>query len=81
MGWRDRGYSRIDDDGDDEEIEYAELTQARVKAETELAILVAYGHADYWIPRSLVEDGDDIHKGFRGTVMVELWFAEKEHII
>lgn len=66
---------------DDDEIEYAELEDCYVKHETEGALLVMYEGSDHWIPRSQVEGGEDIHKFYRGTLMVTAWFAEKEGIV
>lgn len=53
-----------------------------VKAETELAFLFVINGEESWVPKSQVEDADDIEKGFSGIeVEVAEWFAEKEGLV
>lgn len=72
--------SVFDPDYDPDDEEYAELEGVYVKAETERAILVWYEGNEFWIPKSQLDDPDEYHKGYRGTLFVTLWFAEKEDI-
>jgi hypothetical protein len=49
--------------------------------ETELAICIEIDGDSQWIPRSLI-DGDPPEKGDGdGTILVALWFAEKEGLV
>ncbi len=44
---------------------------------TDAAILIEYEDGEIWIPRSAIENGDDIEGG-DGFVRIADWFIEKE---
>ncbi len=66
-------------------MEYLTLDGYEVEALTRLAIGlrrkgVPPGRNLLWVPRSVVEDGDEILKG-ETDICVAAWFAKKEGII
>lgn len=53
-----------------------------VRAETDLAFLFIIAGEEQWVPKSLVENADDIEKGFEDLeVEIAEWFAEKEGLV
>lgn len=60
---------------------WVHLEGASIKAETELAFLVAREGEEHWIPKSQVADADSYQKGDTDiTLSVSEWFAKKEGI-
>jgi hypothetical protein len=55
----------------------AEPIDGTVKASTAKAVLVQQGKREVWVPRSVIENGDELTKG-DNDIRVESWFAEKE---
>lgn len=53
---------------------------AEVKATTDDAVLLdADGVTEpVWVPRSVIEDGDELSRGDSGELEIATWFAEKE---
>ena len=63
----------------DSRTEY-ETFDAECIAETAAAILVKIEEEQHWVPKSLLhpEDNEVAAKGDVGTLVVPLWFVEKE---
>lgn len=51
-----------------------------VKLETDKAILAVFDDGtETWIPKSVIDEDSEVYKmGTDGTLIVQLWFAEKE---
>lgn len=64
-------------------MEYVEI-DLEIVTITDDAILTDDGDDEYWIPRSQIEDGEEIDWGDIGktlTLNIAEWFAEKEGLI
>ncbi len=57
-----------------------ELEVERVQATTDKALLCQIDGVDYWIPKSVILDGGDVHgaseEGTEGTILVTEWWAK-----
>lgn len=51
-----------------------------IKRATDLAVLAEINGEEYWIPRSVIEDGDDLEEGDSGEIEIAEWFARKEDL-
>lgn len=54
---------------------------AEVLHETEMAVLCEVDGDEVWIPRSVIEDGEDLETGDTGDIEVAEWFAIKEGLV
>jgi hypothetical protein len=54
--------------------ELADIPDARLKRQTEKALLFVIEGGDYWIPKSQVYSSDDLRVGYQGTIRVSTWF-------
>lgn len=65
--------------------EYVDVEDCIVEACTKLAILVRITANDpdpVWIPRSVVENAEDVEPGpLMQTIGVKKWFVEKEELL
>lgn len=59
-------------------MDYVTIEIDKIKRATDLAVLAEIGGSEYWIPRSVIEDGDDLDEGDFGEINVAEWFAQKE---
>lgn len=57
---------------------YSTLDIDTVVKTTDRAVLVEVGGEEYWIPRSVIEDGDELDEGDNGEIEVADWFLRKE---
>lgn len=52
---------------------------ATAKRETPKALLVEVEGEEKWVPKSLIHDDSEVYReGDAGTLVVPLWWAEKE---
>lgn len=58
------------------EVDYC-LVSGRVLSVTERAVLLDLDNREQWIPRSVIEDGEDVVV-FQTDLYVAEWFVEKE---
>jgi len=61
--------------------EYESLGTHIIEVTTTLAIGVDLGDGVVWLPRSVVEYGDDMEAGETHDISVKTWFAEKEALV
>lgn len=58
---------------------YEELGEFIVVRATDLAVAIDMGDEELtWLPRSVVEDGEDMEEGKAYVMNVKTWFVEKE---
>ena len=57
--------------------DYIDLAYDAIIARTEKAILFLIGDEERWVPKSLIEDPDELEEG-GGDVSIQFWFVEKE---
>lgn len=59
-----------------------EIFYVTVKHETEHAILCDIEGEDFWIPKSQISEDSEVYKANTdGTLIVSLWFCEKQGIL
>lgn len=58
-------------------MEYVEIDCEIIHA-TRYAVLISDGDRQNWVPRSCIEDGNDIDLEGNMTLNMALWFAEQE---
>lgn len=63
-------------------MDYEELGSFIIVKATDQAIAIDMGDDEWtWLPRSVVEDGDDMEEGEEYEINVQTWFAEKEGLV
>lgn len=60
--------------------EYVEIS-AEIKYMTEKAVLVNDGDRDVWIPKSQIDEPDELEEGVAAGFFIKKWFAKKEGLI
>jgi len=64
---------------DDDTAEFEEIS---VLKETEKAILVEIEGEEFWVPKSVIhEDSEVFEENTEGTLIVKLWWAEKNGLV
>lgn len=49
--------------------------------ETEAALLVSDGGRQVWLPKSQIENPDDLSPGDSGEIIVPVWLAEEKGLV
>lgn len=57
------------------ELYYLEVDDVRV--ETDKALLCVVNGEEYWIPKSMIKEGD-LSRGESGEIAIPLWLAEEK---
>jgi len=61
-------------------MDYVTIDIDQITRATNKAVLAKIGENEHWIPRSVIEDGDDLDEGDFGEINVAEWFAQKEEL-